>query len=358
MTFTSENVAIATTTPTDVETTGLTSETPSPALFVNRELSWLEFNRRVLHEALDARTPLLERVGFLAIFTSNLDEFFMKRVGGLKRQLATGVVSQSLDGKTAGQQLSAIRAAVLPMLAEQARVYREEIRPALRTHGVHLLDWDELTEDERRFADEYFRRDLFPVLTPLAVDPGHPFPFISNLSESLGVVLRHPDEGERLFARVKIPANLPSWIRLGGPTDGSYRFARLQDIMINNLPALFPDMEVLGVMPFRVTRNADVERDEEDAEDLLEMMEEELRARRFAQRRAARARAESRRLALALPARRARARRAGRLRAHRRARLHLACARCSSSRSRSSRPSPGCRWFRARSPTTRSTSSA
>ncbi|HET9062769.1 MAG TPA: polyphosphate kinase 1 [Candidatus Binatia bacterium] len=282
MTFTSENVAIATTTPTDVETTALTSETPSPALFVNRELSWLEFNRRVLHEALDARTPLLERVGFLTIFTSNLDEFFMKRVGGLKRQLATGVVSQSLDGKTAGQQLAAIRAAVLPMLADQARVYREEIRPALRTHGVHLLDWQELTEDERKFADEYFRRDLFPVLTPLAVDPGHPFPFISNLSESLGIVLRHPEEGERLFARVKIPANLPSWIRLGGPTDGSYRYARLQDIMIDNLPALFPDMEVLGVMPFRVTRNGDVERDEEDAEDLLEMMEEELRARRFA----------------------------------------------------------------------------
>jgi len=206
----------------------------------------------------------------------------MKRVGGLKRQLATGVVSQSLDGKTAGQQLQAIRAAVLPMLAAQARVYREEIRPALRTHGVHLLDWHELTDDERKFADEYFRRDLFPVLTPLAVDPGHPFPFISNLSESLGIVLRHPDEGERLFARVKIPANLPSWIRLGVPTDGSYRYARLQDIMIDNLPALFPDMEVLGVMLFRVTRNGDIERDEEDAEDLLEMMEEELRARRFA----------------------------------------------------------------------------
>jgi polyphosphate kinase len=282
VTFTSENVASATTLPSDVETTGLASETPSPALFVNRELSWLEFNRRVLHEALDPRTPLLERVGFLSIFTSNLDEFFMKRVGGLKRQLATGVVSQSLDGKTAGQQLQAIRAAVLPMLAEQARVYREEIRPALRAQGVHLLDWHELTDEERGFADEYFRRDLFPVLTPLAVDPGHPFPFISNLSESLGIVLRHPDEGERLFARVKIPANLPSWIRLGGPTDGSYRYARLQDIMIDNLPALFPDMEVLGVMPFRVTRNGDVERDEEDAEDLLEMMEEELRARRFA----------------------------------------------------------------------------
>jgi len=280
--FTSDSVASATPISTEVEVRVLTPEPPAPVLYVNRELSWLAFNRRVLHEAVDPRTPLLERVGFLSIFTSNLDEFFMKRVGGLKRQLATGVVSQSLDGRTAGQQLQAIRAAVLPMLTEQARVYREEIRPALRGHGIHLLDWQELSEDERKLADEYFRRDLFPVLTPLAVDPGHPFPFISNLSESLGIVLRHPEEEERLFARVKIPANLPSWIRLGGPTDGSYRYARLQDIVIDNLPVLFPDMAVLGVMPFRVTRNGDVERDEEDAEDLLEMMEEELRARRFA----------------------------------------------------------------------------
>ncbi len=170
------------------------------------------------------------------------------------------------------------------MLAEQARVYRERIRPELRNQGVALLDWHELSAAEHEFAAEYFRRDLFPILTPLAVDPGHPFPFISNLSESLGLVLRHPVEGERLFARVKIPANLPSWIQLGrvAPSDGTYRFVRLEDIIIHNLDALFPNMEVLGVMPFRVTRNGDVERDEEDAEDLLEMMEEELRARRFA----------------------------------------------------------------------------
>jgi polyphosphate kinase len=282
VTLTTDIAASAARQPSELETPGVAAKPPLPTLFVNREISWLAFNQRVLHEALDPRTPLLERVGFLSIFTSNLDEFFMKRVGGLKRQLATGIVSQSLDGKTAGQQLQAIRAAVLPMLAEQARVYREEIRPALRTHGVHLLDWHELSDEERQYTDEYFRRDLFPVLTPLAVDPGHPFPFISNLSESLGIVLRHPVEGERLFARVKVPANLPSWIRLGGPTDGSHRYVRLQDIVIDNLPALFPDMEVLGVMPFRVTRNGDVERDEEDADDLLEMMEEELRARRFA----------------------------------------------------------------------------
>ena len=258
-------------------------EVSPTATFLNREVSWLGFNQRVLAEAVDERTPLLERVSFLSIFTSNLDEFFMKRVGGLKRQFASGVTSQSLDGKTAGQQLQAIRATVLPMLAEQARVYRERIRPELRNAGVYLLDWIELTEAEHAFADEYFRRDLFPILTPLAVDPGHPFPFISNLSESLGLVLRHPTEEERLFARVKIPANLPSWIQLGnGPTDGSYRFVRLEDMITHNLDSLFPNMEVLGVMPFRVTRNGDVERDEEDADDLLEMMEEELRARRFA----------------------------------------------------------------------------
>jgi polyphosphate kinase len=255
------------------------STTPA---FLNREVSWLAFNRRVLHEAVDSRTPLLERVAFLSIFTSNLDEFFMKRVGGLERQLASGIMSQSLDGKTAGQQLAAIRSAVLPMLAVQARVYRDEICPALAENGIHLLEWKDLSEDERRFADAYFQKDLFPVLTPLAVDPGHPFPFISNLSESLAIALRHSGETETLFARVKIPANLPSWIRLNDPTDGSYRFVRLRDIIIDNLAALFPDMEVLGVMPFRVTRNGDVERDEEDAEDLLEMMEEELRARRFA----------------------------------------------------------------------------
>jgi polyphosphate kinase len=253
------------------------------ATYLNRETSWLAFNQRVLAEAVDERTPLLERVSFLSIFTSNLDEFFMKRVGGLKRQLASGVNSQSLDGKTAGQQLQAIRQTVLPMVAEQARVYRERIRPELRNQGVHLLDWNELSPSEHEFASNYFRRDLFPILTPLAVDPGHPFPFISNLSESLGLVLKHPAEGEHLFARVKIPANLPSWIQLGNaPTDGSYRFVRLEDIITHNLDALFPNMEVLGVMPFRVTRNGDVERDEEDAEDLLEMMEEELRARRCA----------------------------------------------------------------------------
>ena len=284
MTFTAEpaGLAGAAPAPAEADLTPAPSEAPSPSLFFNREVSWLAFNQRVLHEALDPRTPLLERLSFLSIFTSNLDEFFMKRVGGLKRQLATGVVSQSLDGKSAAQQLQAIRAAVLPMLDDQGRVYREELRAALRANGIHLLEWVDLTDDDRRFAEEYFRRELFPVLTPLAVDPGHPFPFISNLSANLGLVLRHPAEEERLFTRVKIPDNFPSWVRLEGSTDGSYRFVRLQDIITHNLQALFPDMHVLSVMPFRVTRNGDVERDEEDADDLLEMIEEELRARKFA----------------------------------------------------------------------------
>jgi len=281
MTFTAEPAGLAATAAAETGPAPTPTEIPS-GLFFNREVSWLAFNERVLHEALDARTPLLDRVSFLSIFTSNLDEFFMKRVGGLKRQLATGVVSQSLDGKSAAQQLQAIRTAVLPMVAEQARVYREEIRPALAANGVHLLDWCDLTEDERRCAEEYFRRELFPVLTPLAVDPGHPFPFISNLSDNLGLVLRHPQEEERLFTRLKLPDNFPGWVRLEGSADGSYRFVRLQDIIIHNLQALFPDMHVLSAMPFRVTRNADVERDEEDADDLLEMIEEELRERKFA----------------------------------------------------------------------------
>jgi len=255
--------------------------------YLNRELTWLEFNRRVLHEALDPRTPLLDRVRFHGIFTSNRDEFYMKRVGGLKRQIATGIVSRSQDGRTAKQQLAAIRELVVPMLQQQARSFRDDIMPALEAEGVQLLRWKDLTPEERREADTYFRNEVFPVLTPLAVDPGHPFPFISNLSQSLAVVLRHKDRDEKLFARVKVPQLLPRWVQLfsdarADNADGRYRFVRLQEIIRHNLADLFPDMELVKVMPFRVTRNADIEREEEDAEDLLEMMEEELRARRFA----------------------------------------------------------------------------
>ncbi|HVP12911.1 MAG TPA: polyphosphate kinase 1 [Phycisphaerae bacterium] len=252
--------------------------------FLNRELSWLAFNDRVLHEAVDERTPLLERVRFLGIFTSNLDEFFMKRVGGLKRQVLAGVVPHADDGMTPAQQISAIRAAVEPMLALQARCFNEQIRPALATHVIRLLPWSELTAAERSFAQQHFRNNLFPVLTPMAVDPGHPFPFLSNLSLSLGVRLSLPDSDEHLFARVKVPETLPIWLRLETREfPGEYRFVSVVDLISHSLGALFPGMELISVTPFRVTRNADVERDEEDAEDLLELIVQELRERRFAQ---------------------------------------------------------------------------
>ncbi len=251
--------------------------------FLNRELTWLSFNHRVLHEALDERTPLLERVRFLSIFTSNLDEFYMKRVGGLKRQIVAGVASLSLDGMTAAGQLAAIRQAVVPMLKEQARCLTEQIQPALAREGVHLLAWDELTDGERAFANDYFRRQVFPVLNPLAVDPGHPFPFLSNLSLSLGVKLAHRGQAEALFARVKVPEVLPRWLHLDtGEHRGQFRFVRMVDVISHNLDELFRGMTVLSVTPFRVTRNADVERDEEDAEDLLVLIAQELRERRFA----------------------------------------------------------------------------
>jgi len=255
----------------------------SPEEFLNRELTWLAFNRRVLHEAIDRRTPLLERAKFLAIFTSNLDEFFMKRVGGLKRQMAGGVVSRTPDGLTPAEQLVEIRRLVLPMLADQAEVYRKEIRPQLSEQGIKLLHWHQLNKADRTAAARYYQKNVYPVLTPLAVDPGHPFPFISNLSTSLGVSVAHPGSDETLFARIKVPHTLPQWVRLDATDDdGEWRYVSLIDIIANNLDSLFPEMRVLNVMPFRITRNADIDRDEEDAEDLLEMVEEELRKRRFA----------------------------------------------------------------------------
>ena len=273
------------------------------AKFFNRESSWLEFNKRVLYQALDPRTPLLERVGFLAIFTSNLDEYFQKRVGGLKRQIGLGITTRTPDGLSPEDMLGLIRERVLPMIREQADCYEKIIKPALAKHGIHLLGWEALTERGKALAEDYFRRNLFPVLTPIAVDPGHPFPFISNLSTSLGVMLRvpgehvevnedviDPDEVGLQFARVKVPAVLPGWIPLKDPElqqgkgmpDDEYRYINLNDLITHNLDDLFYGMEIVEVEPFRITRNADVERDEEDAEDLLELISQELRDRRFA----------------------------------------------------------------------------
>ncbi|MFN7729176.1 MAG: polyphosphate kinase 1 [Bdellovibrio sp.] len=256
----------------------LSSETE----FTNREIGWLNFNKRVLHEAMDERTPLLERVRFLAICNSNLDEFFMKRVGGLKRQVAIGISPKSSDGKTPVQQLQEIRVQVLQLLHDKADVFGKVLKPALKAANIYLLDWKDLTAKEKEWTQKYYSKNVFPVLTPLSVDPGHPFPFISNLSTSLGVTLKHPEREEKLFARVKVPQVLAQWIRLELTPD-TYRYVSLLDVITENMGGLFPSMQVLGIMPFRLTRNADITRDEEDAEDLLAMIEEELRQRRFAE---------------------------------------------------------------------------
>jgi polyphosphate kinase len=260
----------------------LVEDTSEPeSLFLNREISWLAFNARVLHEAAEADTPLLERLKFLAIFDSNLDEFFMKRVGGLKQQLASNLRELPPDNRTPRQQLAEIDEMVRPLLAEERRLLNKEILPALKAHGLELLRWDDLKAAERRHLSEEFEKRLFPILTPLAVDPAHPFPFISNLSLSLAVAVREPGDAEVRFARVKAPASLPRWLQASG-TLGTLRFVPLEDVIAHNLERLFPGMEIVESHPFRVTRNSDVHRNEEEADDLLEAIQEELRERRFA----------------------------------------------------------------------------
>lgn len=247
--------------------------------FILRDLSWLSFNSRVLHEAKDERTPLLERLRFLTIFYSNLDEFFMKRVGNLKRHVNLGVALRNRKGFPWDQLLKDVRDKVNVMVRDAHEIFEKNIRRQLKSQGIELLRWEELKDEEKVDLHSYFRKQVFPVLTPLSVDPGHPFPFISNLSTSLGVTLSYPEREERLFARVKIPRVLPQWIKTNGP---GYRFISLLDLVRANVQELFPSMQILSVMPFRVTRDAEVERDEEDVEDILEMIEEELKQRKFA----------------------------------------------------------------------------
>src|SRR5258706_4606398 len=251
--------------------------------FLDRDLSWLEFNYRVLNEALDPRTPLLERVRFLIIFSSNLDEFVMKRVAALREEASPGKVSLSPGVITPQHLLPRLRQAILELLWEQAECFSKTIRPLLDQQGIHLLDWEQVEPAERQWARQYFQTNIYPILTPLAVDTGHPLPFISNLSSSLGVILSPPDREERSFARVKVPESLPGWIRLpAASAGGKYRFIRLRDIIQQNLHDLFPGMQILAVMQFRVTRGAGVERDDEEADDLRDAVEQELRQRRFA----------------------------------------------------------------------------
>jgi len=247
-------------------------------LFLNRELSWIEFNRRVLAEAEDETVPLLDRLKFLAIFGGNLDEFFMKRVGGLKLQLASGSEKRSPDGRTAAEQLAAILEAVRPLYVHQRAVLLERVLPALAAHGVEVVRYRELAAGEREHVDRYFERSVFPILTPLGLDTSHPFPFISNLSLSLAVAVRNPASGEVRFARVKVPQSLPRWIQ----APDAPRFVPLEDVIAENLGRLFPGQELLESYAFRVTRAADTERIEEGADDLLESVQSELRLRRFA----------------------------------------------------------------------------
>ena len=258
--------------------TGSTLEGSHRLLF-NRELSWLDFNWRVLHQARDERVPLLERLRFLSIAFTNLDEFFRKRMGGLKRQLAAGVQRPSPDGRTPGEQLRLAREAVLEMNRALSRTWEEDLKPSLAQEaGLHVLSYEACTERQKEWLQKYFLTHIFPVLTPLAVDPGHPFPFISNLSLSLAVTLKHPGRKTEHFARIKVPTSQGRWVEL---PNGS-GWVPLEELIAHNVGELFRGMKVVGVHPFRITRNADLKRDEEVADDLIEMISEELQERRFA----------------------------------------------------------------------------
>ncbi len=280
-------------------TRGVESKAPVPtgARLLNRDLSWLEFNRRVLAQATDPRTPLLTRVRFQGIFSSNLDEFFMKRVGYIRRQIEKGTAGPTPDGLMPRPLLAAVRALVCDLIREQAASYELDLLPALAARGIHLLRYDQLTTAERKGVDRWYNANVFPILTPLAVDPGHRFPFISNLSENIGLTVGPPGSAEKHFARVKIPDVLPRLIAVSGDgwtgaeqpalprtasLESPLRLISLDEVIRNNLDGLFPGMQVHEVLAFRVTRNAAIEMEEDDHEDMLQSVENELKMRRFA----------------------------------------------------------------------------
>ncbi len=244
--------------------------------FLDRELSWLRFNQRVLELAEDDTIPLLERTRFLAIFTSNLDEFFMVRVAGLKRRIAAGVAVRAASGLMPREVLDQIWDKSADLMSRHARVFSEEIIPALKKEFIELVRWDDLDRDEQKQCKRLFKERIFPVLTPLAVDPAHPFPYISGLSLNLAVLVRNPKTGKEHFARVKVPPIFNRFVPLG-----NQRFVPLEDVIGEHLKRLFPGMEVLSVNTFRVTRNEDLEVEEDDAENLLAALEKELLRRRF-----------------------------------------------------------------------------
>ncbi|WP_241668442.1 RNA degradosome polyphosphate kinase [Pedococcus bigeumensis] len=272
-----------------VNATGGQDDSGLPAdRFLDREISWLQFNERVLQLAADDSVPLLERARFLAIFTSNLDEFFMVRVAGLKRRIATGLAVRSASGLEPREVLEQISLVAHELQAMQAVVYKDRVQPALEEEGISIVRWDELSEPERALHSELFTDRVFPVLTPLAVDPAHPFPYISGLSLNLAVVLINPKTGKEHFARVKVPPLLPRLLHIEPPTGEpstsdlfSTRFVPLEDVIAAHLDMLFPGMEVREHFTFRVTRNEDFEVEEDDAENLLTALEKELTRRRF-----------------------------------------------------------------------------
>src|ERR671933_836108 len=249
--------------------------------FLDRELSWLAFNERVLELARDTQLPLLERVRYLAIFANNLDEFFMVRVAGLKRRIATGLAVTAASGLEPREVLHEISRRAHEPQMEHAPLYRDEVEPALADAGISVVHWGLLPEAERQRLHAFFRDQVFPVLTPLAVDPAHPFPYISGLSLNLAVLLRNPVTDKNHFARVKVPPLLPRLLPVAGDDEHRWRFVPLEDVIAAHLDQLFPGMEVLEHHTFRVTRNEDLEVEEDDAENLLQALEKELLRRRF-----------------------------------------------------------------------------
>ncbi len=261
----------------------------SPELYINRELSLLEFQRRVLEEALNEETPLLERVKFLAILGSNMDEFFMVRVSGIRKQIETNVTKLSEDGLTPREELAVIRKAVQQLMLDAQRCFQKKLLPRLDKEGIHILDYSKLSKSQREKADKYFTELVHPVLTPLALDPGHPFPHISNLSLNLAIVIRDK-KGHEKFARLKIPDTLPRLVPIkrssgGERKDGTipyhHYFVWLDQVIAANLSELFPGLEILAAHPFRIVRDADIEIQELEADDLLETMQQNIRKRKF-----------------------------------------------------------------------------
>jgi polyphosphate kinase len=258
--------------------------------FFNRDLSWIEFNRRVLEEALNPELPLLEKIKFISIFLTNLDEFYMIRISGLKEQIAANIIEPSIDGYTPREQVQKIEKTIQPMLKEVLDLWTETIVPELMENGISILKYNELDESEKEILTDYFQQEIYPVLTPLAFDPGRPFPFISNLSLSLAILVKKPN-GESHFARLKIPDIIPRLLQIDRiihpsrkmNTNGQFkaRFIWVEDIIKANLNFLFPGMEIVEAHRFRITRDTDIELQEDEADDLLKVIEEHIRQRRF-----------------------------------------------------------------------------